>query len=379
MPKFRTVLFWLHLCCGVAAGLVIFIMSATGVALTYEKQIIRWADSFDAEAACAGAERLDAETILAKAQAEAGAQPTAILLRADPAQPVRVSIGRQSVEVSPCTGTSMGEGSTGTRDFMRAMILWHRWLGQEGDGRAVGKAITGASNLAFLFIIVSGAYLWWPTKWTWKRLKPIVLFRGGLRGKARNFNWHNVFGLWCIIPLLILAGTAVFFSYSWSIDLLYAVTGESRPERPNRRGRSEDRGSQAGAGQGFAGLDTLLREAASSEPGWKTISMQVPSDPASPVEVRIDRGNGFRPDLRSTVVLDRGSGEILRKATYSDNSAAQNARSWIRWLHTGEVGGLIGQTLAGLASLAGCFLVYTGWMLSWRRFSAWRARRRGQR
>ena len=34
---FRRTLFWAHLSCGVAAGLLILLMSATGVLLAYEK------------------------------------------------------------------------------------------------------------------------------------------------------------------------------------------------------------------------------------------------------------------------------------------------------------------------------------------------------
>ena len=42
--KPRTILFWLHLACGVLAGAVILIMSVTGVLLTYQRQITAWAD-----------------------------------------------------------------------------------------------------------------------------------------------------------------------------------------------------------------------------------------------------------------------------------------------------------------------------------------------
>ena len=42
--KLRSVLFWLHLPCGVLAGAVILIMSVTGVLLTYQRQITAWAD-----------------------------------------------------------------------------------------------------------------------------------------------------------------------------------------------------------------------------------------------------------------------------------------------------------------------------------------------
>ena len=37
---FRKILFWAHLSCGVAAGLIILLMSATGVLLTYERQML---------------------------------------------------------------------------------------------------------------------------------------------------------------------------------------------------------------------------------------------------------------------------------------------------------------------------------------------------
>ena len=58
MNTFRNVLFWMHLICGVAAGAVVFIMSITGVALTYEKQMQRWADGYRAEPPSAGSARL---------------------------------------------------------------------------------------------------------------------------------------------------------------------------------------------------------------------------------------------------------------------------------------------------------------------------------
>ena len=48
-------------------------------------------------------------------------------------------------------------------------------------------------------------------------------------------------------------------------------------------------------------------------------------------------------------------------------TAGQRARSWFRFVHTGEQYGVIGQTIAGIASLAACFLVYTGLALAWRR------------
>ena len=374
MQFFRKVIFWLHLACGVTVGLVVFIMSITGVALTYEKQMLRWADGFHIDPPAGEARRLDPAALLEQAQAETGKAPGAVLFRSDPRAPARLYFGRESFAVNPYTGERLGEGAVGLRRFFRTMIVWHRWLGQEGEGRAVGKAVTGACNLAFLFIVVSGCYLWWPKEWTWKQLRPVVFFRGGLQGKARDFNWHNVFGLWCAAPLFLVVGTAAFFSYSWPSGILYALTGEEKP-RSSARGGGGSREKPA-APASFAGLNDLWEKAAASAPGWKSITLRLSERPGAPVTFSLDRGNGARPDLRSTLTLDRKSGAVVRLETPADIGAARNARSWIRWLHTGEAGGFAGQTLAGAASLAACLLVYTGWMLSWRRFRAWRERTR---
>ena len=40
----RKAIFWTHLGAGVLAGLVVLMMSVTGVILTYERQIVGWID-----------------------------------------------------------------------------------------------------------------------------------------------------------------------------------------------------------------------------------------------------------------------------------------------------------------------------------------------
>ncbi|HEX9005568.1 MAG TPA: PepSY domain-containing protein, partial [Blastocatellia bacterium] len=68
MKLFRKVLFWSHLTVGIIGGLVILMMSVTGVLLTYERQIIAWADTRNYQVAppSAGAARLPVESLLAK-------------------------------------------------------------------------------------------------------------------------------------------------------------------------------------------------------------------------------------------------------------------------------------------------------------------------
>ena len=381
MENLRKVFFWCHLIAGVAAGLVILIMSFTGVLLTYERQIVSWADTrgYNVSRPAPDAARLPVEALLTRAGEAQPATPGAVTLYSDPAAPAAVSFqGGRSLFLNPYTGEVFGEGAQRTRAFFRFVTDWHRWLGAGGENRAAGRAVTGAANLIFLFIVASGFYLWWPRKWTRGSLRAVTWFRRGQGGKARDFNWHNVIGFWSAVPLFVVVLSGVIISYTWASNLVYRVAGEQPPAQPQR-------GTPPGGGAGqqggapapvlLEGLEPLLKRAEQQVEGWRSINMQVTTKPEAPVAFSIDRGNGGQPHLRGQLTLDRATGEVVRWEPFSNNSKGRRLRSWFRFAHTGEVYGLVGQTVAGLVSLGGAFLVYTGLSLAWRRFYVWNGRR----
>ena len=157
----------------------------------------------------------------------------------------------------------------------------------------------------------------------------------------------------CANPLFLVLATVTFLSHSWTSDILCALTGEQRPQRGGSSGGKVKRGVVPPS---FDGLDALFEQTEAAEPDWKIITLQLSENPSAPVTFTLDRGNEFRPDLCSALVQQRETGKVLSHETYADMGSAQSARVWIRWLHTGEAGGLAGQTLAGVASLAACFL-----------------------
>jgi uncharacterized iron-regulated membrane protein len=356
-------------------------MSVTGVLLAYEKQMIRWADTrgYEVSRPSQGAERLPVETLIARAREAQPAAPSSITLYSDAGAPASVSLpGGRTLFLDPYTGAVFGEGSPRVRSFFRSVTDWHRWLGAGGDNnRAAGRAVTGASNLVFLFIVASGFYLWWPRKWTRGSLRAVTWFRRGQGGKARDFNWHNVIGFWSAVPLFVVVLSGVVISYTWASNLVYKVVGEQPPAQQQRGAPAGGGAGQQGGGGAaqLDGLEALMRRAERQVEGWRSITLQVPQKPDAPAAFAIDRGNGGQPHLRAQLALDRVSGEVVRWEPASNNSAGRRLRSWLRFAHTGEVYGFVGQTIAALASLGGVFLVYTGLSLAWRRFYSWRGRR----
>ncbi len=127
------------------------------------------------------------------------------------------------------------------------------------------------------------------------------------------------------------------------------------------------------------GYDALLARAA-AHGDWRTLTLNIPADAAAPtVRIAIDEGNGGQPYLRHTLTLDASTGGVASWAPFSSQTTGQKARSWIRFLHTGEALGLVGQTIAGLVSLTSILMVWTGLALAWRRLAQPLFRRRAAR
>ena len=358
--SFRKIIFWLHLIAGCLAGLVILVMALTGVILAFERQMVAKAESVAAPST--GAARLSMATLLNKVrEANEDAMPSMITMRSDETAPVVFNFGREKMLwVNPYTGETVGKGSPKVRAFFSFVTDLHRWLAAPNEHRAIGKAVTGGCNLAFLFLVVSGIYLWWPRQWSRPMLKAITRLNFSTSGKARDWNWHNVIGIWSAFPLLVVVSTGVIMSYGWATNLLYRITGNEIPKRMEGREGGRTRSGVDLVDLNFGHFDAMWTEAQKKEPTWKVITLRLPSSVKEPLSFSIDRGNGARPDLRSQLNFNGETGEVISFESYGSNNAGRKLRLWSRWMHTGEAAGLIGQVVAAIASMGAAFLVWTG-------------------
>ncbi len=244
MRGLRRFLFWCHLAAGSLAGAVIFAMCATGVLLAFQPQILRFVERGvrrvpETARPHSTAEPIAAGTLLRlAAEASPGNAPTAVTVSADPAEAAAVAFGRErTLFLDRSTGAVLGSAASGWRKFFGEVQDIHRWLAFSENGRPAGKAITGAANLLFFGLALSGLYIWWPRLRGIRRISSVGLFQRGLSGKARDFNWHNVIGVWTALPLLVITLTGMVISYRWAGDLVYRAFGDAPPPAPNAGGR----------------------------------------------------------------------------------------------------------------------------------------------
>jgi len=383
---FRKFIFWCHLLCGVVAGTIILLMSVTGVLLTYERQMIAWSDKRAAAAETAPSQEAAAPaTVIAASLRAEGRPPGGVTIWRDKEMPVELTFGRERKLVSPHREAAVD--STGkARAFFQGVREWHRWLAMGEDKRALGKGITGACNLAFLGLVVTGFYLWFPRNWSWGNVRAVLLFRRGLRGKARSFNWHNVIGFWSAIPLAIIIASGAVISYKWAGNLVYAAWGEKPPgeRRPPQAGESPRaapaersaagdaaRGrSASGANVSTETINQLTRQlevATAKYPEWRSLNVRLASGNTSETVITVDEGTGGQPHLKTTLTFTAPTTDPAVEE-FTQKSGGARWRSYLRFAHTGELWGIGGQTVAGIASLGAVFLVLTGFHLAWRRF-----------
>jgi uncharacterized iron-regulated membrane protein len=413
LKKLRTMLFWAHLVSGLITGIVVAIMSFTGAALAFQKELVAWAESDIRHAAppSPGAAPLPLDELLRRArQATPDFQPATIAISPEAGDAHTLAAagrGTTAYYQNQYTGELKPRGATKMRAFMQTMFVWHRWLGLGGDSRPVGKAITGACNAAFLVLAITGIYLWWPRSWSWRALRPSMLVLPRLRGRTRDWNWHTALGFWSAPVLIILTITALPISYRWAGNLIYAAFGETPPVQagpppPPRIEIDPALLAPPAPGAEKLTLDALLLRAREQlPPGWEQITLRLPSAArGGPREQRagqpITRGQRAAQSAGQSIpyeqraaqsitlsVLEAGrwprtaattytlnvyTGDIAHRSVFADNTPARRIRTWTRFLHTGEALGWPGRLVAGLACIVALVLCYTGFALSCRRF-----------
>ncbi len=367
----RKTLFWLHFWVGITFGLFIFVMAATGVVLSFERQIVEFADR-DLRSLSVPQDALPRplnELLKAVRRADLG-EPTAMILRHQPQATMQFAIGRgKAVYVDPYSGAILGLSSPAAHEFFFAVERLHRALGAPLGPKNAGRWLTGASNLLFGALILLGVVLWLPRQWSGKALRASMMFRTGLRGRAREWNWHNVLGIWCALPLLIIVLTGVVMSFNWANALLFRLAGSTPAVNGREGGAQRPHGRESGTGP-EPNYDHLFTIAQTFNHNWHTITLNIAHDTTAPVTVVLDTGTGGQPQKRAQYLLNRDTGTVIKISTFADNSPGQKLRTFVRFGHTGEYGGWIGQAIAALASIGACVLVYTGLSLAMRRLAA---------
>jgi len=401
----KKIFFQIHWFLGISAGLILSIMGVTGAIYSYEQPIQKWLnpDSYTVQA-----ENRDKLTPAELYQHFNKAAPemkiNSITVAKDPTASSSLNIVKEGARkgynmmINPYTAEVLPEIKG--REFFQFIQQLHRNL----TIGPVGKQITGACTLMLLFFVLSGLYLRWPKKHSfkqWLMIKPQL--------KGRNFLWdlHAVVGTWVVIFFLIIACTGLTWSYGWWRSGLYTVMGveqqkESKGEAP-QRGAGESRGERGGnapSSEGRGGAEQAQsgnkdqegskqgsRGEGSDKPGlspeqinlaltqtWTGFNAQVGRDYSSLTVNLPKKANGEieltfvdaapqHERARNKATFDYKTSSIKDMEIYEDKKLNEKIMSSMLPVHRGSFFGPVYQFLAMLAALSMPLFFVTGWML----------------
>jgi uncharacterized iron-regulated membrane protein len=332
------ILFWLHLTLGLGAALILGMQAITGGLLAYEPAILKTsqpAATADAWSEIEGPARgaVFRRWTLSRADGRLGAQG-------------QLADGRLLSVPGADDGPAAPPALAG---FLSTTKEIHRWFGVEGPWREHAKIVTGASAAVLVLLSLSGLILWWP-RWRAAPLKAIAVPRGWLRNKGWWRQLHFAFGFWMLAPLLVAALTGVLLAFP---SLLAETPG--RGARPPR-----------GASPTMEGFPTAAATKLTElHPAWEEMELRPTAKGGWQARVRpAQQAPTFAYD--SYELGSNLSPGVIRR--YADLDATQRTKAWIRYVHTGEALGIVGQTIALLASFALLMLVWSGVTLSLLRF-----------
>jgi len=255
-----------------------------------------------------------------------------------------LSSEEQLVYVDQYSGQVLGTVDRGM-DFLGFVHQLHIRLGLVDKGREIGEMTVRCSALAALFLLISGAYLWWPSK------------RFGIGGSARTarfwFDLHNTLGILSLTFALLLIATGLVISFeAQTTPFLYRISHSQPPHWPRVQVAPV-------SGQIPITPDRALATARATVPEATPFLILVPQRNQA-YQILLRYPEDRTPGGRTRIMVDPYSGSIWSVIDSRRAPAGYRLVNLNRALHTGDVLGIPSKLVLSLASLIMPLQLLTG-------------------
>ncbi|MFZ0597181.1 MAG: PepSY-associated TM helix domain-containing protein [Flavobacterium sp.] len=272
-----------------------------------------------------------------------------------------------SVYMNPYTGEVLNVKSVSrsdSPDFFRFILNGHRALWLPYD---IGRPIVGIAVLIFVFLLISGIVLWWPTKWIKSIINKSFKIKTDASFKRVNYDLHNVLGFYSCIFLFFISATGLVWSFGWWSKSLYWVTSGGKPLVESRESPKSDTTNVKTFE--LATIDKVLLNMSKQNPQASGILVTIPEKPADAIGAFVYKQKNTFYNMDRYSFDQQTLKEISIQSPFSGKYIEANIPDKIRRMnydiHVGAVLGLTGKILAFLASLISASLPITGFIIWW--------------
>lgn len=238
-----------------------------------------------------------------------------------------------------------------TLDFIHRL---HQRLALTSHAQA-GEEIIKWVGMVTLFLLLTGLYLWWPTK------------RMTVRRRASSrrfwFDLHNTLGVFSLVFVLALTTTGVVIGFEDKTTPLFYRMTASQPLLIYNRG---NRFEVTPAGTKPIIPDQAVAIASTSLPGAMPFMINIPG-PKGVYTIRSRYPEDRTSGGRSQVIVDQYSGKVLAAESSRTAPAGSRLITANRAIHTGDIFGIPSKAIMSLASLLLVTQLVSGVVMWWKR------------
>lgn len=339
----------IHKWLGLISGVLIFIISLSGVLLVFDDEIESWLqrDIMELEASGSPVSVDAAYRTLQKKY------PTwehrIIEIPETTTRPIKAELRRpderRHLYLDPSEGTILRDLNS-ERTYSYWMLKLHYQL----HAGHFGEILLLLTGLIFLASLITG--FWFYRKSVWRVLT--FKIRPGFKNwKTSSSQWHRVVGVWSLITNLLMAVTGLLIIIVIVQTNLSGVVSDEIPSSPPVE----------------ASVDEIFAEANRHESGLTPTYIRMPVDKDGSVIVYgKTRDDGtLLYEFGNYLLFDRETGDLQDVVYQSDQGAFTQLMNYVYPLHFGDWGGIFIKLLYCFAGLSPSILSITGFMIWWRR------------
>jgi uncharacterized iron-regulated membrane protein len=356
----------LHLWLGLTSGLVVFLIAITGCLYAFKSEIENATQSYRFVDPQMKAGFLPSQLKTIAEEQLPGKEVHAVLYGAnDRAAQVILYHGEPDyyyyyVYIDPYTGEVLKVKNM-EADFFQFILDGHFYLWLP---HAIGQKVSATATLIFLFMLISGLVLWWPRNKASRRQRFSI--RWNARWRRKNYDLHNVVGVYVTWIAIILAMTGLVWGFQWFANGVYAVAGGDRSLEYYEP--LSDTSSVATLNE--PAIDKVFKKMVNDYPAGTIIEVHPPVSASSAIAANAnpDEGTYWKRDFR---YFDQYTlKELAVEHIYGRIEETSAADKLIRMnydIHVGAILGLPGKILVFCASLLCASLPVTGVYIWWGR------------
>ncbi|WP_443939184.1 PepSY-associated TM helix domain-containing protein [Pedobacter sp. MW01-1-1] len=356
--KFKKIIQQIHLWLGLGSGLVVLILGLTGAIYSFSDEIkdIVYKDRRFVSP-IPNQEKIPLDILFEQAnhalgdrykitRAELSQQPNrsymfrALKINKDAIGYWNYYVYYVKVYIDPYTGKVLFKEDA-RKEFFNVTLALHMNL-LLGD--RIGHFIVRWSTVCFGLLLLSGLVLWWPKKWKAKQLKKSLTIKWNSKFKRLNYDFHNVFGFYTLIPLLVVALTGLAWSFELTSEQKSKILSDTTLETKAMASR-------------------IVAEALEKSPKTAYFLYNFPSAKSGTINLTAYQSNKHLYD-RVQYRFDQYNGKLLQTKDPMAGATLTSKLITLNYdLHTGSVLGFFGKLLALFAGLIAATLPVTGFLI----------------